>query len=413
MNGPCAHRDRQPHMPIARVALPVAADTTFDYWAPEALGIARGSIVRVRLGPRKLIGVVIDVVAASESRRRSCRRSTPSCAVPPLSGRRARDGGIRRRLLPGTARHGGRAGGAAVVTGRRAGATSRVDAARAAAAAALSCSTPIRHGGVGAIGAAHGAFAPFLLFGVTGSGKTDVYLDGGDASDRQRRPGAAAGSGDQPDAAARARVCARALPRRAVALLHSGLADGERRAHWRRRRRAKPDSCSGTRLAVFAPMPALALVIVDEEQDASYKQQDTVRYHARDVAVWRAHRRERARRAGQRDAVAGIVAACARRPLSAARPAAARRSARRDAAWCASPATAPARALEGVGEALRDAIGGPPGARRAVAGVRQSPRILAVAAVFRLRLGSGLSALQRAAHRPSRAACVALPSLRP
>ena len=53
-------------MPIVRLALPVAADTTFDYWAPEALGIARGSVVRVHLGPRKLAGVVVEVVAASD-----------------------------------------------------------------------------------------------------------------------------------------------------------------------------------------------------------------------------------------------------------------------------------------------------------------------------------------------------------
>ena len=111
----------------------------------------------------------------------------------------------------------------------------------------------------------------------------------------------------------------------------------------------------GTRLAVFAPLPRLALVIVDEEHDASYKQQDGVRYHARDVAVWRARRRG-----------VPIVLGSATPSLESWRHAEERRYRRLDLPRRADPRAAmpairlvgnrPARALEGVGEALRAAI---------------------------------------------------------
>ncbi len=73
-----------------------------------------------------------------------------------------------------------------------------------------------------------------------------------------------------------------------VAILHSGLSDAERAEQWHRIRRGEARVVVGTRSAVFAPAPQLALIIVDEEQDSSYKQEETPRYHARDVAVVRA-----------------------------------------------------------------------------------------------------------------------------
>src|SRR5437762_3324811 len=73
-----------------------------------------------------------------------------------------------------------------------------------------------------------------------------------------------------------------------VAILHSGLSDKERAGHWHRIRRGQARAVVGTRSAVFAPVSNLRLIIVDEEQDASYKQEETPRYHARDVAVMRA-----------------------------------------------------------------------------------------------------------------------------
>ncbi len=129
-------------------------------------------------------------------------------------------------------------------------------------------------------------FGGLLLHGITGSGKTAVYLacmhevlEQGRASillvpEIGLTPAVAADLhqvfGDE------------------VAILHSGLSNAERAEQWHRIRRGEARVVAGTRSAVFAPVSDLALVIVDEEQDSSYKQEETPRYHARDVAVMRA-----------------------------------------------------------------------------------------------------------------------------
>ena len=123
-----------------------------------------------------------------------------------------------------------------------------------------------------------------------GSGKTEVYLAAAKAC---------VDAGGQvlmlvPEINLTPQLVARvadALPNARTVTLHSGLADGTRRLHWEAAALGTADVVLGTRLAVFAALPRLALLIVDEEHDASYKQQDGVRYHARDAAVWRAHRR--------------------------------------------------------------------------------------------------------------------------
>ena len=136
--------------------------------------------------------------------------------------------------------------------------------------------------------AAHGpGFAAWLLFGVTGSGKTEVYL-------RQiERTLAASGQALVllPEIHLTPQMVerfGRRFPGRKLVALHSGLADGERLAAWRDCLSGRADIVLGTRLAVFAPLPRLGLIVVDEEHDASYKQMEGLRYHARDIAVWRA-----------------------------------------------------------------------------------------------------------------------------
>jgi primosomal protein N' (replication factor Y) (superfamily II helicase) len=131
-----------------------------------------------------------------------------------------------------------------------------------------------------------GAFHPFLLHGVTGSGKTAVYLA---AMQRALDRGLASillvpEIGLTPQTAG---LLDQAFGQR-VALLHSALTPEERSEQWRRIRSGDAPIVVGTRSAIFAPAPNLGLILVDEEHDQSYKQEETPRYNARDVAVMRA-----------------------------------------------------------------------------------------------------------------------------
>jgi primosomal protein N' (replication factor Y) len=134
--------------------------------------------------------------------------------------------------------------------------------------------------------AATRAYHAALLHGVTGSGKTEIYL-------RLARAVRDAGGGVLlmvPEIALTPAVAAifRAAFGNRVAIQHSGLSDGERYDQWQRIRRGDVDVVVGTRSAVFAPLQHIGLIVVDEEHDASYKQDESPRYHGRDVAVVRA-----------------------------------------------------------------------------------------------------------------------------
>ncbi len=131
-----------------------------------------------------------------------------------------------------------------------------------------------------------GAFHPFLLYGVTGSGKTAVYLA---AMQKALDRGLTSillvpEIGLTPQMAG---LLDQAFGQK-VALLHSALTPEERSEQWRRIRRGDARIVVGTRSAIFAPAPNLGLILVDEEHDQSYKQEETPRYNARDVAVMRA-----------------------------------------------------------------------------------------------------------------------------
>jgi primosomal protein N' (replication factor Y) len=133
---------------------------------------------------------------------------------------------------------------------------------------------------------AQGGFKPILLYGITGSGKTSVYFA---AMQRALDAGKSAlllvpEIGLTPAMAGQMFAAFGTQ----VALLHSGLTPDERAEQWHRIRRGDARIVVGTRSAVFAPMVDLGLILVDEEHDSSYKQEETPRYHGRDVAVMRA-----------------------------------------------------------------------------------------------------------------------------
>ena len=132
-----------------------------------------------------------------------------------------------------------------------------------------------------------GRFHAFLLHGVTGSGKTEVYLNAIEAVLRQGRSALLL----VPEIALTPAMAGQFLARfpDRVAILHSAFTDVERSEEWRRIRSGAASVVVGTRSGVFAPVRNLGLIVVDEEHDGSYKQEETPRYHGRDVAVVRAH----------------------------------------------------------------------------------------------------------------------------
>jgi primosomal protein N' (replication factor Y) len=133
-----------------------------------------------------------------------------------------------------------------------------------------------------------GSFASHLLYGVTGSGKTEVYL---------RAIAVVIGRGEQalvlvPEIALTPQLIGRFRARFDVplAVLHSNLSDGERFAAWRSAGEGRASIIIGTRSAVFSPLARPGLIVVDEEHDGSFKQQEGFRYSARDLAIVRAQR---------------------------------------------------------------------------------------------------------------------------
>jgi primosomal protein N' (replication factor Y) len=130
-----------------------------------------------------------------------------------------------------------------------------------------------------------GGFRPFLLYGVTGSGKTELYLRAIEEVNRQGKEALVL----VPEISLTPQTiqCFRGRCGE-VAVLHSHLSNAERGGHWRRIAGGQVQVVVGARSAVFAPTRKLGLIVIDEEHEGSFKQETTPRYHARDVAVMRA-----------------------------------------------------------------------------------------------------------------------------
>jgi primosomal protein N' (replication factor Y) (superfamily II helicase) len=278
-------------MSFAHVALPLPVRQLFVYRVPDELAdrVVPGAQVTVPFRGRNGRGVVVSLAATCERERvRAIGAVLPTAPLAPhlleltawiAEYYLAPPGEVLAAALPG-----GLAGFA------------RSRARRAATEEpVLSLPLPERvrlTGGqseaVRAVTAAvaRGGFAPLLLHGVTASGKTEVYLRAAHAAREAGGqtlvlvPEVALGS--QVVAAFRRRFSAR------VGVLHSYLAVGERRRNWELARRGALDVVVGARSAVFAPLPNLKLIVVDEEHEPAYKQSEMLRYHGRDVAVRRA-----------------------------------------------------------------------------------------------------------------------------
>jgi primosomal protein N' (replication factor Y) len=278
-------------MPFAHVALPLPVRQTFLYRIPEALVLRAlpGAQVSVPFRGRARRGFVVALSATCDLEKVS--DLTGVLPVPPLSKHLlelarwiaeyylAPLGEVLAAALPGGLE------GFARSRARRGAEEEpvmtlplpervRLTSGQAAAVREV----------MGAV--ARGGFAPLLLHGVTASGKTEVYLRAAHAAREAGGqtlvlvPEVALGS--QVVAAFRKRFSAR------IGVLHSYLTVGERRRNWELASRGALDVVVGARSAVFAPLPNLRLIVVDEEHEPAYKQSEMLRYHGRDVAVRRA-----------------------------------------------------------------------------------------------------------------------------
>ncbi|OVZ55174.1 primosomal protein N' [Pigmentiphaga sp. NML080357] len=313
-----------------RVALDVPLPGLFDYRAPRA--VVPGVRVIVPFGRRELVGIVMETPPAPAVDTGQVKEVVQILDdLPPLPAdwlklaTFAADyyqrpvGEVMLPALPGPLRkpaayQGKRAGGGPVAR-LDARAARSTKAKKKAANDESEClrSTPVegalasmppsspplptlnpaQQEAVDALAALSG-FKPVLLHGVTGSGKTEVYL---------RMAERVLGQGRQvmllvpeinltPQLENVFRRRLEAIAGKAgVAVLHSGLADGERLEAWLRAVRGQARVLLGTRLSLFTPLPELGLIVVDEEHDPSYKQQEGLRYSARDLAIWRARER--------------------------------------------------------------------------------------------------------------------------
>ena len=284
---------------ILKVALDTPLDTTFDYrWCGEA---QLGQLVLVSFGHREVVGVIVAIAHQSDVPADKLKEALHvRTQLLPLSD-------AWRALCHFAADYYQRSMGEVMVPGLpknlRAATTVSLDRALAKRTKAVvvhhdptPASMPVLNDeqqyAANQIGAAQG-FVPFLLYGVTGSGKTEVYL--------QAAAQVLARTGDAPNPAQililvpeinltpqlEGNIRAR-FPGVEVATLHSSLAEGERLTHWLAAHAGHARIILGTRLAILASLPHLKMIVIDEEHDPSYKQQEGLRYSARDLAVWRA-----------------------------------------------------------------------------------------------------------------------------
>jgi len=276
-------------MRVWRVALDVPLETLFDYLPPQALVVEPGDRVAVPFGTRQRVGIAVETASQTDVDESKLKEITGVLVGAPRLPHHWLDfirflAGYYQRPFGETA--------VAALPPRLRSLRPLPKKIRAAVASSPSGTrfvpthlpTPAQAGAVQKIGSALGSFRAFLLHGVTGSGKTEVYLQ---LIARVLERGAQAlvlvpEISLTPQLEGRIRG---AFPEACIVVMHSGLEEVARTAAWLAAATGDAGIVLGTRLAVLGAMPRLGLVVVDEEHDTSFKQQEGLRYSARDAAV--------------------------------------------------------------------------------------------------------------------------------
>ncbi|WP_323142535.1 primosomal protein N' [Massilia phyllosphaerae] len=284
---------------ILQIALDTPLDSVFDYRWPCASGEEPqvGQLALVNFGRREAVGVIVAIKQDSDVPADKLKDALAVRGqLAPLSGKwlalaRFAAGYYHRPLgevaMPGLPKN--LRLSTTVALDRALKKLAKLPDAHDATPADMPVLNPEQQQAADAIGGAAG-FSPLLLYGVTGSGKTEVYLQACAqvlARDQHAQILVLVPEINltpQLEANIRAR-----FPGVMLATLHSSLSEGERMLHWLAAHQGRARIVLGTRLAILASLPHLQLIVIDEEHDPSYKQQEGLRYSARDLAVWRAH----------------------------------------------------------------------------------------------------------------------------
>lgn len=285
-------------MSIVRVALDLPLLRLFDYLAPGASASDIGYRVSVPFGRSLRMGVIVDWIATSEQPVDKLKPVTAILRdIPPLPTDwlalcefcaryyQAPLGEVMAFALPPMLRRGKHP--RPQKAKKDLNAVSAKHESKPASTVCLPSLLAAQQAAVEQI-VSTTAFQTFLLHGVTGSGKTEVYLRAIEATLAQGRQALMLVPEIALTPQLESRVRAR-LPHAHLVVANSSVADAARARGFLDALTGNAEIVLGTRLAIFTPLPRLRLIIVDEEHDASFKQQDGVRYSARDLAIWRAH----------------------------------------------------------------------------------------------------------------------------
>jgi len=284
---------------ILRIALDTPLNAVFDYrWDCEKSEEPRvGQLALVPFGPREVVGLIVDVLAETDVPEEKLKSALAvRSQLAPLSPQWLALAGFaaeyyQRPLgevaLPGLPKNLRVA--STVALDRAIKKLGKREEPHDPAPANVPALNAGQQAAADAIVGAQG-FAPFLLYGVTGSGKTEVYLQACAQVLAREPQGQVLVLVPEINLTPQLETNIRnRFPGVMLSTLHSRLSEGERMLHWLAAHEGKARIVLGTRLSILASMPNLKMIVIDEEHDPSYKQQEGLRYSARDLAVWRAH----------------------------------------------------------------------------------------------------------------------------